>query len=228
MNKILAVEDLCKDYPLPKGKLRVFDGLNFSLEKGELAAVMGVSGVGKTTLLNLIGALDRPTAGRIFLDGNELSTKNEKEIARVRNRMIGFVYQFYHLLPEFTALENTAMPLFIRRMDKKEALRRASGVLKDVYLEDKAHLRPHRLSGGEQQRIAVARALVNEPRLLLADEPTGNLDWKTGESVLKLIRELHHKKELSSIVVTHSEKVAAFCDKIFLMEKGNLKLIAPH
>ncbi|MBN1272159.1 MAG: ABC transporter ATP-binding protein [Candidatus Aminicenantes bacterium] len=226
MNKILVAEKLCKEYPLPKGILRVFDGLNFSLEKGELAAIMGVSGVGKTTLLNLIGALDRPTSGRIFLDGKDLQAKNEREMARFRNKEIGFIYQFYHLLPEFTALENTAMPLFIRRIEKKEALRRAGRVLNDVYLKEKADLRPHRLSGGEQQRIAIARALVNEPRLLLADEPTGNLDWKTGESILKLVRELHQKKGLSSIIVTHSEKVAGFCDKVYLMEKGDLKLLS--
>jgi len=226
MNSILKVEDLAKDYPLPKGVLRVFEGIDFEVEKGDFVAVMGVSGVGKTTLLNLFGILDRPTRGKIFLEGEDVSTKNEKELAEVRNRKIGFVFQFYHLLPEFTSLENVSFPLLIKGMGRETAQRKSSDLLRDVFLEEKIHIKPAQLSGGEQQRVAIARALVNEPKLLLADEPTGNLDWKTGEQILKLIKELHQKKELSSVVVTHNEKVAQFCDKIYLMEKGSLKLLS--
>jgi ABC-type lipoprotein export system ATPase subunit len=224
MNNILRAANLGKEYPLPNGVLQVFRGLNFELEAGDAVAIMGASGVGKTTLLNLLGALDRPSQGTVFLDEEDLFARDEQELARIRNQKIGFVFQFYHLLPEFTTLENVGLPLMIRGMDKHEALARSHDILKEVFLEDKAQLRPSRLSGGEQQRIAVARALVNEPKLLLADEPTGNLDWKTGEHILNLLLDLHDKKGLSSIIVTHNEKVAHFCRKAYMMERGDLKL----
>lgn len=227
MNNILDVIDLIKDYPLPNGRLRVFDGLRFSLARGELVAVMGASGVGKTTLLNLLGLLDTPTAGKILLDGEDMFAGNEAQKALVRNRKIGFVYQFYHLLPEFTAKENVAFPLMIRGVGRHEAEDAALRMLREVDLEDKAQLRPGKLSGGEQQRIAVARALINDPVLLLADEPTGNLDWNTGRRILELIRNLHLRKGLSSIVVTHNEKVSQFCDRTFLMDEGGLRLLTP-
>ncbi len=223
---LLKVENLGKHYPLPKGVLRVFEGLGFELEKGAIVAVMGVSGVGKTTFLNLLGALDRPTQGRIILDGEDLSVRSERELAAIRNRKIGFVFQFYHLLPEFTALENIAIPLMIRGLDKTSALEKAGATLEEVGLLDKAEQRPSRLSGGEQQRVAIARALVPEPSLLLADEPTGNLDWKTGEGVLRLILDLHERRGLSSIIVTHNEKIARYCHRTYLMESGELKLLA--
>jgi len=225
MNNILKAENLTKEYPLPEGILRIFEGINFEIEKGDFAAIMGVSGVGKTTLLNLFGILDRPTKGRIFLDGENVFEKNEREIAKIRNRKIGFVFQFYHLLPEFTSLENVSFPLLIRGISMNEAQTRALHILREVFLEEKAHIRPVLLSGGEQQRVAIARALVNEPKLLLADEPTGNLDWKTGKMILQLIQELHQKRGLTSVVVTHNEKVAEFCHKVYLMESGSLKLL---
>jgi ABC-type lipoprotein export system ATPase subunit len=225
MSSIIKAEKIGKDYPLPKGILCVFENLDFELEKSDFAAIMGVSGVGKTTLLNLLGALDKPTKGRVFFDGEDILSKNEKELAEIRNRNIGFVFQFYHLLPEFTALENVCFPLLIGGLEKKQAQKKALEVLREVFLEEKTQIRPSKLSGGEQQRVAIARALVNEPKLLLADEPTGNLDWKTGEMILGLIRELHEKKGLSSVVVTHNEKVAQFCHKVYLMEKGSLRLL---
>ena len=224
-SNILAAEDLSKEYPLPKGTLHVFQELNFSLIQGELVAIMGVSGVGKTTLLNLFGLLDRPDRGAILLDGENVLSKSEQEKAEIRNKKIGFIFQFYHLLPEFTAVENVSFPLLIRGVERKDALSLALDLLREVDLEDKAPLRPAKLSGGEQQRIAIARALVNEPRLLLADEPTGNLDWKTGVMILELIQKLHEKRGLSSIIVTHNEKVARFCHKTYLMENGDLKLL---
>jgi lipoprotein-releasing system ATP-binding protein len=224
MSNLLRVANLGKEYPLPNGVLQVFRGLNFELEAGDAVAIMGASGVGKTTLLNLLGALDRPSEGTVFLDEEDLFARDEKELARIRNRKIGFVFQFYHLLPEFTTLENVGLPLMIRGVDKREALARSSKILKEVFLEDKAQLRPSQLSGGEQQRIAVARALINEPKLLLADEPTGNLDWKTGEHILELLLDLHDKRGLSSIIVTHNDKVARFCRRRYVMERGELKL----
>jgi len=225
MNNLVVTENVSKAYPLPKGMLRVFEGLDFVLERGDLVAVMGASGVGKTTFLNLLGALDRPTAGTILLDGEDIQAKDEREKARLRNEKIGFVFQFYHLLPEFTALENVFLPLLIRGLERREAAGRALAILKEVFLEDKAHQKPSLLSGGEQQRVAVARALVNDPHLLLADEPTGNLDWKTGEAIMGLIQDLHVRRGLSSIVVTHNEKIAAFCRKVYIMEAGRLKRI---
>ncbi len=226
MNSILKTEDLGKEYPLPRGTLCVFEKLNFELEKGEIIAIMGVSGVGKTTFLNLVAGLDSPTDGNVFLDGEDVFELSKRDRARMRNKKIGFIFQFYHLLPEFTALENVSFPLLLGGVEKKEAFERASKLLQEVLLEEKADLRPGKLSGGEQQRVAIARSLINEPKLLLADEPTGNLDWKTGQSILELVRSLHAKKDLSSIVVTHNERVADFCDKVFLMENGQLKLLS--
>ena len=226
MNSVVKTVNLGKEYPLPDGVLRVFQGIDFEVQKGDLVAIMGMSGVGKTTLLNLLGGLDRSSEGLILFDGEDLRTKDERELAEIRNKKIGFVFQFYHLLPEFTTLENIAFPLLIKGIEKKEALDRALAMLREVFLEKKARIKPGQLSGGEQQRVAIARALVNEPRLLLADEPTGNMDWKTGQAILELIRDLHQKKGLSSVIVTHNEKVARFCHKAYLMESGRLKLLA--
>jgi ABC-type lipoprotein export system ATPase subunit len=223
---VLKAENLGKSYPLPKGVLRIFEGLDFELERGKLAAIMGASGIGKTTLLNLLGGLDRPSEGRVLVEGEDVSSRTEREVAVFRNRKIGFVFQFYHLLPEFSALENIAFPLLIRGIGRKEAFDRAREMLNEVALEAKAQARPGQMSGGEQQRIAVARALVGEPRILLADEPTGNLDWKSGEAVLRLILDLHAKKGLSSILVTHNERIARYCDRLYLMEAGELKRLS--
>lgn len=226
MNNIIQAINLGKEYALPRGSFRVFEGMDFALESGDLAAIMGVSGVGKTTLLNLLGALDRPTEGSVLLEGEDVFSRTEKELAEIRNRKIGFVFQFYHLLPEFTTLENVSFPLLIRGTEKREAFQKAFRVLEEVSLGEKAQMRPAQLSGGEQQRIAVARALVNEPKILLADEPTGNLDWKTGEMILQLVLDLHRRKGLSSIIVTHNEKIARYCRKLYLMEGGKLKLLS--
>lgn len=224
MNNILEVRNLVKDYPLPKGTLRVFEDLSFELKQKDLIAIMGVSGVGKTTLLNLLGLLDSQTQGEIFLDGEDITKKSEMAKAGIRNSKIGFIFQFYHLLPEFTAQENVSFPLMIRGVKRKEVQAKANTILEEVSLQGKENIRPGQLSGGEQQRVAIARALVSEPKLLLADEPTGNLDWKTGQRILELIKTLHQKKGLSSIIVTHNDKVAQFCDKTYLMEAGHLAL----
>ena len=222
---VLEAVGLGKSYALPKGELRVFENIDFDLEKGDLAAIMGVSGVGKTTLLNLLGGLDKPSKGTIRLEGEDLATLPEARISSLRNRKIGFVFQFYHLLPEFTAAENVAFPLMIGGTGRKPALAAATALLDEVSLADKAQFRPGQLSGGEQQRVAVARALVREPKILLADEPTGNLDWKTGEMVLQIILELHRKRGLSSVIVTHNERIASYCHKLYMMEAGELKLL---
>ncbi len=224
MSSLLVARQLGKVYPLPKGVLRVLENLDFELQSGEIAAIMGASGVGKTTFLNLLGALDKPTEGTILIEGEDIHAKSDREKSRLRNAKIGFVFQFYHLLPEFTALENVSIPLLIGGMDRRQARQKAASMMKEVFLEDKVDQRPNLLSGGEQQRVAIARALVNEPRLLLADEPTGNLDQKTGAAIMELILDLHMKKGLSSIIVTHNEKIAQLCRKIYVMESGRLKL----
>jgi lipoprotein-releasing system ATP-binding protein len=224
MSNLLVVQNVSKVYPLPRGVLRVLEGLDFELQKGELIAIMGASGVGKTTFLNLLGGLDKPSEGTILLEGEDIHAREEGEKARLRNVNIGFVFQFYHLLPEFTALENVLLPLLIRGMNRQEARGKALSLLKEVLLEDRAEQRPGLLSGGEQQRVAIARALVNEPKLLLADEPTGNLDWKSGEAIMRLIQELHQKKGLTSVIVTHNEKIAQYCQKLYVLEAGKLKL----
>jgi len=224
MSDLIVAQNVGKVYPLPRGVLRVLEGLDFELKRGDLVAIMGASGVGKTTFLNLLGALDKPSEGTILLEGKDIHAQGDREVARLRNENIGFVFQFYHLLPEFTALENVSLPLLIRGIDKREAKNKARHILNEVHLEDRAEQKPALLSGGEQQRVAIARALVNEPKLLLADEPTGNLDWKSGDAILRLIQEMHQKKGLSSIIVTHNEKIAQFCQKLYVLEAGKLKL----
>ncbi|MGB4704731.1 MAG: ABC transporter ATP-binding protein [Candidatus Saccharicenans sp.] len=222
---VLKAEKLSKAYPLPDGgRLKVFEGIDFQLKPGELVAIMGVSGVGKTTFLNIVGGLDRPSEGRVFLFGQDLAVKTPEEVALLRNRHIGFVFQFYHLLPEFSALENVAIPLLIGGKNREEALELAYRALEEVGMNHRSGARPAELSGGEQQRVAVARALVTRPFLLLADEPTGNLDWKTGEMIINLIVEIHRKRGLSSIIATHNEKIARFCHKVYLLEAGQMKL----
>ena len=188
--------------------MEVLKGVDLTFSQGEKAAIVGASGVGKTTLLHILGTLDRPSTGKVLYDGKDIFTLNEKDLSFFRNREIGFVFQFHHLLPEFNALENTMLPCLIQGMQKKEAASRAEAVLTLVGLKDRLSHKPGELSGGEQQRVAVARALVLEPKVLLADEPTGNLDTKTGESVFDLLQELNRIKGVTLIVVTHNLKLA--------------------
>ena len=188
--------------------MEVLKGLDLTFSKGEKAAIVGASGVGKTTLLHVLGTLDRPTSGRVIYEGKDIYALNEKDLALFRNREIGFVFQFHHLLPEFNALENTMMPCLIQGIPQREAASRAEAILTLVGLQDRLPHKPGELSGGEQQRVAVARALVLEPKVLLADEPTGNLDTKTGESVFDLLQELNQIKKVTLIVVTHNLKLA--------------------
>ncbi|MCX7975365.1 MAG: ABC transporter ATP-binding protein [Candidatus Aminicenantes bacterium] len=222
-NKLIIVRQLIKIYPLPDGELRVLDGIDFDLDEGDLVAIMGASGVGKTTFLNILGTLDRPTSGQVLFENEEIFKKNPGELAKIRNKKIGFVFQFFHLLPEFTVLENLSLPLLIAGWPRKKALEKAKELLKEVGLETKAKVYPNLLSGGEQQRIAIARALMAEPRLLLADEPTGNLDWGTGEKIMELLARLHRERGLTSVVVTHNDKVAQFCHRRYRLEAGRLK-----
>ena len=208
MKELLQVQKLFKSYGNGTKRVEVLRGIDLTFSRGEKAAIVGASGVGKTTLLHVLGTLDRPTAGKVLFEGKDIYALNEKNLALFRNREIGFVFQFHHLLPEFDALENTMMPCLIQGIPKNESVSRSEAILTLVGLKDRISHKPGELSGGEQQRVAVARALVLEPKVLLADEPTGNLDTKTGESVFDLLQELNRIKEVTLIVVTHNQILA--------------------
>lgn len=209
MSNFLEVRNLFKSYNTGSNKVEVLRGIDLDLRIGTTTALVGASGAGKSTLMHLLGALDRPTSGTVSFRGEDIFKKSERELASFRNRSIGFVFQFHHLLPEFTALENVMMPAMIARMPRKKAIELAQTLLQDVGLGQRTTHRPGELSGGEQQRVAIARALVLEPELLLADEPTGNLDMKTSDGIHAMLTELQVKKGLTLVIVTHNERLAA-------------------
>jgi len=208
VNELIQVQNLYKSFGNGAKKVEVLRGIDLTFYQGERVAIVGASGVGKTTLLHILGTLDRPTSGKVLYGGQDVFALNEKDLALFRNQEIGFVFQFHHLLPEFNALENTMMPCLINGMSKKEASARAEDILVLVGLKERLSHKPGELSGGEQQRVAVARALVLEPKILLADEPTGNLDSKTGETVFSLLQELNRIKQVTLILVTHNPNLA--------------------
>jgi lipoprotein-releasing system ATP-binding protein len=215
----LEARGLAKVYRNAEVPVQVFEALDLDVERGEMLAIIGPSGIGKSTLLHLLGGLDRPDAGTISIDGRDMTALSNDEMARYRNRSVGFVFQFHHLLPEFTAEENVAMPGWIGKMAKGEALQKASALLAELGLAPRTRHFPHQLSGGEQQRVAIARALLVDPLLFLADEPTGNLDLATSERVFDLMRECHRKRGLTSVIVTHNPDLAARCDRQFEMKR---------
>ena len=220
MKELIQVQQLFKSFGNGAKKVEVLRGIDLTFFQGEMAAIVGASGVGKTTLLHILGTIDRPTAGKVLHGGRDIFTLNEKDLALFRNREIGFVFQFHHLLPEFNALENTMMPCLIQSISNKEAALRAEAILTLVGLKERLSHKPGELSGGEQQRVAVARALVLEPKVLLADEPTGNLDTKTGESVFALLQELNRIKGVTLIIVTHNPNLAAQMPRQILLTDG--------
>jgi lipoprotein-releasing system ATP-binding protein len=215
----LEAQGLSKTYHDAAVPVSVFDALTISVAHGEMLAVVGPSGIGKSTLLHLLGGLDRPDRGSINVAGRELTTMTNDDLARWRNRSVGFVFQFHHLLPEFSAVENVAMPGWIGRLDRADSLHRASALLTELGLDHRARHFPNQLSGGEQQRVAIARALLTNPQVFLADEPTGNLDLETSERVFDLMRECHRKRGLTSVIVTHNPELASRCDRIFEMKQ---------
>jgi len=221
----LQAIDLCKDYKEGSGEeLHVLRNINFTLKAGETAAIIGSSGSGKSTLLNVLGGLDIPTSGRVLINDEEMFTINEKSRCHVRNQHLGFIYQFHHLLPEFTALENVAMPQLIDGVDKDKAREKSLQLLTEVGLADRIEHKPGELSGGERQRAAIARALINSPDCVLADEPTGNLDRKNAENALELIMQLNKSYKTSLIMVTHDLHIAERLDTVYELEDGILRL----
>jgi len=220
---ILKAENIHKIFSLGKNiKLHVLKGINLEVKKGEIIAIVGASGAGKSTLLHILGALDRPSEGKVFVDGIDVFGMSDVEIAKFRNKKIGFVFQFHHLLPEFTAIENVAMPAMIGGKSFNEVKDRAFELLKEVGLADRVNHRPSELSGGEQQRVAVARALMNSPEIVLADEPSGNLDSQNAEALHDLIVELNKKHAQTFIIATHNEKLAERADRILKIVDGKI------
>ena len=221
-NIVLKAESVRKSYQQGSFKVPVLEEINLEVQRGEQIAVVGASGTGKSTLLHLLGGLDSPTDGSVLIDGQDISKLNEIERSRLRNYKIGFVYQFHHLLPEFTALENVMMPLLVRRLPTDEVRRKASTLLDQVGLAHRAEHKPAELSGGERQRAAIARALIIDPVCLLADEPTGNVDRQNARNIQRLIMDLDRRFEVSLVVATHDIQLASSIERVLNLENGRL------
>lgn len=224
MNKILEIKDLNKSYKEKKSELEIIKDLNWEVNEGDFIAVLGKSGSGKSTFLNLVGILDKADSGDIFIEGQNIKDLNDKERDIIRNKFLGFVFQFHYLLPEFTALENVMLPaLATRNTNKNEVKKRAIELLNEVELGERLYHKPSELSGGEKQRVAIARALINNPKILLADEPTGNLDGETSEVIHNMLHKINKEKKQTIIVVTHSEELAKVCKERVYLKKGRLE-----
>ncbi len=219
---LILVENLSKSFGHGQKRVDVLKGISLTFYSGEAAAIYGASGVGKSTFMHILGTLDRPTEGKVIYRGRDVFSMEEKALAVFRNREVGFIFQFYHLLPEFNALENTMMPALIRGMDRREAAMKAEELLAEVGLKDRVTHKPGELSGGEQQRVAVARSLILQPALLLADEPTGNLDTKTGKAIYDMLMRLNTEKRLTLIVVTHNHEIAGRMPRRIRMVDGKV------
>jgi lipoprotein-releasing system ATP-binding protein len=222
MSSLISVKALCKGYGQGGSRVEVLKGVDLDVVQGTTTALVGASGAGKSTLLHLLGALDRPSSGSVIYSGEELFSRSESELAEFRNKKIGFVFQFHHLLPEFTAVENVMMPALIARQSRKKAEEKAEQLLEQVGLAHRLLHRPGELSGGEQQRVAIARALVSDPELLLADEPTGNLDMKTSDAIHQLLAELQQQSGITLVVVTHNERLAGCMGQVVRLVDGRI------
>jgi lipoprotein-releasing system ATP-binding protein len=224
---LVRVEGLSKRFRSGDAELVLFENLSFQISKGTMVAIVGQSGAGKSTLLHILAALDRPSAGAVYCANSQVNSLSEDDAAEFRNREIGYVWQFHYLLPEFTALENVAMPLLTRGQALSGAEAEASRWLREVGLEKRGHHRSGELSGGEQQRLALARALITKPQVLLADEPTGDLDARTGEMVFELVARLHREHQLTSLIATHNLAFARRCHRVLRLDQGTIEEVAP-
>lgn len=223
MNGIIHLENIRKSYFLGKNELQVLKGISIDIFKNEYVALMGPSGSGKSTLMNILGCLDSPTSGKYILNGNDVSRMPDNDLAEVRNKEIGFVFQQFNLLPRLTAVENVALPLIYNGTGKKERIDRAMDVLRKVKLEDRSHHKPNELSGGQCQRVAIARALINDPSIILADEPTGNLDSKTSYEIMDILGQIHSDGN-TVILVTHEDDISKFARRIIRLKDGLIDL----
>ncbi|MBE0448007.1 MAG: ABC transporter ATP-binding protein [Actinobacteria bacterium] len=222
MNQVIAVTDLVRKYSLGEVLVIALNGVSISIERGEFVSIMGASGSGKSTLLNLIGGLDRFDSGKIMVDGLDITSLDENQLAKYRREKIGFIFQSYNLIPTLTALQNVELPLVFSGTPKKDRLLRAEDILRTVGLEKRMGHRPTEMSGGEQQRVAIARALINKPSIILGDEPTGNLDSKTGEEIMELLTWLNKKDGLTIIMVTHDPEKARYADRVIQIKDGRI------
>ncbi|WP_297454857.1 ABC transporter ATP-binding protein [Persephonella sp.] len=220
MSSAIKTENLRKVYHLEGAEINALKGINLEIEDGEMVALMGPSGSGKSTLLHLLGGIDIPTGGKVFIKGKDIFHLPEKQLSRFRNENIGFVFQFHYLLPEFTALENVMLPAEIYK--KKEAEKKAKEILVRLGLEHRLEHRPSQMSGGEQQRVAIARAIINNPEILLADEPTGNLDSENSKIVMNILKEMNEKYSVTMVIATHDMEVAEYCSRIIKLKDGKL------
>ena len=236
MQGIIHLENICKSYYLGKQELEVLKGINIDILKNEYVALMGPSGSGKSTLMNILGCLDTPTRGKYILNGHDVSRMIDNDLAEIRNKEIGFVFQQFNLLPRLTAAENVALPLIYSGIAKKERIERSLEVLRKVKLEDRSHHKPNELSGGQCQRVAIARALINDPAIILADEPTGNLDSKTSHEIMDILGKIHNEGN-TVVLVTHEEDIAGFAHRVVRLRDGiietdkvniNPSIIAQH
>lgn len=236
MQGIIHLENICKSYYLGKQELEVLKGINIDILKNEYVALMGPSGSGKSTLMNILGCLDTPTRGRYILNGHDVSRMIDNDLAEIRNKEIGFVFQQFNLLPRLTAAENVALPLIYSGISKKERIERSLEVLRKVKLDDRSHHKPNELSGGQCQRVAIARALINNPAIILADEPTGNLDSKTSHEIMDILGKIHNEGN-TVVLVTHEEDIAGFAHRVIRLRDGvietdkinnNPSIIAQH
>ncbi len=220
---MLEVSNLHKIYNHGAEKLHVLKGIELQIRKGEFVAILGPSGAGKSTLIHLLGGLDYPTQGEVIFDGKDIYSFSDSELAELRNRRIGFIFQFYHLLPEFNVLENILIPALIKGRRKRNMTEEAKDLLDNVKLSQRIRFFPAQLSGGEQQRLAIARALINQPEMLFCDEPTGNLDSTTGKEIIGLIKQLNRERQMTVVLVTHNQEIAAVAEKLFYLKDGFLQ-----
>jgi putative ABC transport system ATP-binding protein len=222
MEDVFVLDNLVKIYKMDSVETIALNGVSLRVEKGEFIAIMGPSGSGKSTMMHLMGCLDRPTSGKIYFEGKDVSTLSDDELAEIRNKKIGFVFQSFYLLPRYDALQNVELPLIYRGVPPKERREKAKLILEKIGLGDRLHHRPTQLSGGQQQRVAIARALIVDPVVLLADEPTGNLDSKSSHEIMELISRLHKEENLTIVLVTHEADIASYAEKIIRMQDGKI------